>query len=411
MCRKVLNVFLSLAVAALLVGCGSAVLPVEEQEEVSPTPTPVATDSSMEIPVKKKTPEEIRAAYIADYKMRYVTSVLMQLPPIPTDAELERMKIEEWQQTPYQDPEDELINYCHSQSDMVMKQLLTDYPTDDYLGNEENRVLKKIYDGQTGREINGGPDAVTIGYETGYWRITNCEYYSMAFYANGEDSNSIRILYLCDLYHYVLNDQDNLAEQRDDTELTTENSTVKEFPNSFLMVTMNDVCPNDASDTFGQSQKFMPEVLLFTDFESAIKSIENPNHTFEDLYLNKDFTGSIVNGYEGQPIVTMPDLVGKYIDVSRPENVRELDSLGITNYEVEWQENDGSMVPYSILSCNIEPGTLVDITDDSENAKIIVTVADRITDSATTNDDESISASASDAEDTEPSTESVDTTT
>lgn len=180
MCRKVLSIFLSLAVAATMAGCGSAVLPVEEQEEPAPTATPVATDSAgMEIPVKEKTEEEIRAAYIADYKMRYVTSVLMQLPPIPTDAELERLKIEEWQQTPYQDPEDELINYCRSQSDMVVKEFLADYPTDDYTANEENRVLKKIYDGQTGREVNGGPDAVTIGYETGYWRITNCEYYSI----------------------------------------------------------------------------------------------------------------------------------------------------------------------------------------------------------------------------------------
>lgn len=414
MCRKVLSIFLSLAVAATMAGCGSAVLPVEEQEEPAPTATPVATDSAgMEIPVKEKTEEEIRAAYIADYKMRYVTSVLMQLPPIPTDAELERLKIEEWQQTPYQDPEDELINYCRSQSDMVVKEFLADYPTDDYTANEENRVLKKIYDGQTGREVNGGLDAVTIGYETGYWRITNCEYYSMAFYENGGDSNSIRILYLCDLYHYVLNDQDNLAEQRDDTELTTENSTVKEFPNSFLMVTMNDICPNDASDTFGQSQKFMPEVLLFTDFESAIKSVENPSHTFEDLYLNDDFTGSIVNGYEGQPIVTMPDLVGKYIDVSRPDNVRELDDLGIANYEVQWKENDGSLVPYSILSCNIEPGTLIDITDDSEDSKIIVTVADRAPDATAADEEDETSEpmTESEANGSDSSEDSTDSTT
>ena len=59
MCRKVLSIFLSLAVAATMAGCGSAVLPVEEQEEPAPTATPVATDSAeMEIPVKEKTEEE-----------------------------------------------------------------------------------------------------------------------------------------------------------------------------------------------------------------------------------------------------------------------------------------------------------------------------------------------------------------
>lgn len=46
MCRKVLSIFLSLAVAATMAGCGSAVLPVEEQEEPAPTATPVATDAT-----------------------------------------------------------------------------------------------------------------------------------------------------------------------------------------------------------------------------------------------------------------------------------------------------------------------------------------------------------------------------
>lgn len=377
--KKILAGLMAAVMACMMAGC--TVLPVEESQTPVDSEVTASSETQEEnengIIVKEKTEEEIRAAYIENYKMRYVVGMLMHLPPIPTNAELERMEMEEKQQTPYATAEKELINYCRNQSDLAIKDFLSDYPTDDYSAGEEGRTLKKIYDGQTGKEINGGTEAITIGYETGYWRITNCEYYNMAFYSNDKDKNSVRLLYLCNLYHYVMETQENLAAQSDDTELTTDNSKVDEYENAFLVVTMDNVCPKDTSDTFGKSQNIKPEVLLFTDYESAIKSIEKPTHTFSDLYLSDGMTGSIVNGYIGQPIVTMPDLVGKYIDVSRPDNIKELDDLGITNYEVEWKENDGSYVSYSILESSVAAGTLVDITDDSSENQIIVTVAEK----------------------------------
>lgn len=382
--KKIAVVFLTAVLAFCLTAC--SVLPVEETSEPTATTAPVSSQLPEEdnsIIVKEKTEEEIRAAYIETYKLRYVVGMLMHLEPIPTNAELERMEKEKEQVTPYTSPETELVNYCRNQGDAAVKEFLEDYSTDDYYNGEADRTLKKIYDGQTGREINGGTEAVTIGYETGYWRITDCEYYSMAFYTNEKDENSVRLLYMCNLYHYVLETQENLAEQSNDTELTTDNSKVDEYENAFLMVTMDDVCPKNTSDTFGVSQNIKPEVLLFNDYETAIKSIENPAHTFSDLYLSEDMKGSIVNGYIGQPIVTMPDLIGKYIDVSRPKNVKELDDLGITNYKVEWKENDGTYVPYSILECNVEPGTLINITDTSKENQIVITVADKASTEAT----------------------------
>lgn len=378
--KKVIATILSIISLFVLVGC--SVLPVEEgYESGSSMKTDADIDAETGMIIREKTPEEERAAYIEDYKLRYVFGMLMHLEPIPTNAELERMEAEKRQQTPYTTADQELVNYCRSQADMAVKAFLSDYSTDAYAENEASRTLKKIYDGQTGREINGGSEAVTIGYETGYWRITDCEYYNTVFYTNEKDSNSVRVLYLCNLYHYVMETPDNLAASQNDTELTTENSKVDEYENAFLMVTLNDVCPKDVSDTLGTSQKILPTVLLFTDYETAVKSIENPNHTFSELYLSEDEkTGSVVNGYVGQPIVSMPELVGKYIDVSRPNNVKELDDLGITNYAVEWKENDGSYIPYSILDCNVTVGTLVDITDSSRENKIIVTVASKATD-------------------------------
>lgn len=378
--KKVIATILSIISLFVLVGC--SVLPVEEgYESGSSMETGADIDAETGMIIREKTPEEERAAYIEDYKLRYVFGMLMHLEPIPTNAELERMEAEKRQQTPYTTADQELVNYCRSQADMAVKAFLSDYSTDAYAENEASRTLKKIYDGQTGREINGGSEAVTIGYETGYWRITDCEYYNTVFYTNEKDSNSVRVLYLCNLYHYVMETPDNLAASQNDTELTTENSKVDEYENAFLMVTLNDVCPKDVSDTLGTSQKILPTVLLFTDYETAVKSIENPNHTFSELYLSEDEkTGSVVNGYVGQPIVSMPELVGKYIDVSRPNNVKELDDLGITNYAVEWKKNDGSYIPYSILDCNVTVGTLVDITDSSRENKIIVTVASKATD-------------------------------
>lgn len=373
--KKVMAAVLAVILTLALAGC--SVLPVEEgRDSGSSVETNTSIDAETGMIIKEKTPEEERAAYIEDYKLRYVFGMLMHLEPIPTNAELERMEAEKRQQTPYTTADQELVNYCRSQADMAVKAFLSDYSTDAYTANEASRTLKKIYDGQTGREINGGSKAVTIGYETGYWRITDCEYYNTVFYTNEKDSNSVRVLYLCNLYHYVMETPDNLAASQNDTELTTENSKVDEYENAFLMVTLNDVCPKDVSDTLGTSQNILSTVLLFTDYETAIKSIENPNHTFSELYLSEDEkTGSVVNGYIGQPIVSMPELVGKYIDVSRPNNVKELDDLGITNYAVEWKENDGSYIPYSILDCNVAVGTLVDITDASRENKIIVTVA------------------------------------
>lgn len=378
--KKVIATILSIISLFVLVGC--SVLPVEEgYESGSSMETDADIDAETGMIIREKNPEEERAAYIEDYKLRYVFGMLMHLEPIPTNAELERMEAEKRQQTPYTTADQELVNYCRSQADMAVKAFLSDYSTDAYAENEASRTLKKIYDGQTGREINGGSEAVTIGYETGYWRITDCEYYNTVFYTNEKDSNSVRVLYLCNLYHYVMETPDNLAASQNDTELTTENSKVDEYENAFLMVTLNDVCPKDVSDTLGTSQKILPTVLLFTDYETAVKSIENPNHTFSELYLSEDEkTGSVVNGYVGQPIVSMPELVGKYIDVSRPNNVKELDDLGITNYAVEWKENDGSYIPYSILDCNVTVGTLVDITDSTRENKIIVTVASKATD-------------------------------
>ena len=371
--RKFKAVLATILACLVLAGC--SVLPEEDAPEKEPEKE-APTSTVMEVPEREASEEDVRSAYISEFKLRYLFNMLIKLPPIPTNAELEQMRIEREQSMPYKEPAEELVRYCRNQADKAVQDFLADYSSEAYEDNEENRTLKKIYDGVTGREINGGLEAMTIGYETGYWRVTDCSYYNSAFFTNG-DHNSIRLLYRCSMFHYVLNSKENLAQSTDTSELTTGNSTVNAYDNAFLVVTMTDITPNDVGDDLGRPVGFEEKVLLFTDYDAAIASFSTPQHTFKELYLPKGSEGSIVNGYKGEPLVFMPDLSDKYIDVSRPENVRELDELGITNYTVKWVENDGSYIPYSILSCSVAPDTIVDITDMSRESNIIVEVADR----------------------------------
>lgn len=143
--KKILAGLMAAVMACMMAGC--TVLPVEESQTPVDSEVTASSETQEEnengIIVKEKTEEEIRAAYIENYKMRYVVGMLMHLPPIPTNAELERMEMEEKQQTPYATAEKELINYCRNQSDLAIKDFLSDYPTDDYFAGEESRTLKK----------------------------------------------------------------------------------------------------------------------------------------------------------------------------------------------------------------------------------------------------------------------------
>lgn len=361
--KKIIAIMAAGLAAILLVAC--SVLP-EEQAASEPT--------DAEGP--QMTAEEARASFINDYTLRKLSDMLFQLPPIPTNAELERMEAERLRATPYQNAEQALIDFCRVQADNAVKQFFADYPTENYEARKDERILSCIYDGRSGREVNGGLTPLTIGQDTGYWRVTDCEYYSTVFYSNGE-SNAPRVLYRCNVYHYVLNGGGNLAEAVDDSVLTAENSTVKEYPNMFLVVSLKDVCPNDTLDPAIGVEKILPEVLAFENYDDMMSSFMSPMHSFSDLYIPKDSTGNVVNGYTSQPIVAMPALVGRYIDVSQPDKVQELEAIGVKNYVVKWVENDGSLVPYSIQATSLEEGTVIDITDMSRDAQIVVEVAEK----------------------------------
>lgn len=378
-CKTVITSVLILSMAAIMfTGCASSVLPVESQAESSS----VAVDTNG----NELNGEQLYEAKIEESKMRQLTDYVMTLAPIPTNEEIAQRAAEHQQSQPYLEADADLINFCSSESGNAMADFMKDYPSDSYVSNESNRILKKIYDGQNDKEVNGGVDLQTIGFETGYWRVTDCSYYNLVF-LNNAAHNSVRVLYRCKMFHYVLNEQENLADSMDKTELTADNSTVNEYDNAFLVVTLTDICPKDIQNASEGNSKISSEILMFTDYNSALTSFTAPKHTFKDLYLSEDYKGSVVNGYVGEPLVVMPDLVGKYIDVSMPKKVKELDALGITNYSVEWAENDGSSVPYSILSTSVAAGSVVDITDTNEDSTITVTVADKVSEEAQSNSD------------------------
>lgn len=70
----------------------------------------------------------------------------------------------------------------------------------------------------------------------------------------------------------------------------------------------------------------------------------------------------------------MPDLIGHYIDISRPDQIAELDAVGI-RYRVVWEEAKDATTPsYSIISTSVKPGTVVDITDLSATLIDVVVV-------------------------------------
>ena len=83
--KKVIATILSIISLFVLVGC--SVLPVEEgYESGSSMETDADIDAETGMIIREKTPEEERAAYIEDYKLRYVFGMLMHLEPIPTNA-------------------------------------------------------------------------------------------------------------------------------------------------------------------------------------------------------------------------------------------------------------------------------------------------------------------------------------
>ncbi len=358
--RIITNLVLLVMCCLLLTGCFNAI------PEVSPQTTAI--------------PPEISAALAereSDAKMmKYLVDFLMHLEPILSEEEQAKLDAEQRQKMPYRASSPELVNYCTSHANAQMTEFLNDFTSEKYELRKQSRALKQIYDGETGVEINGGIEPKIIGFETGYWRITDCNYYNLAFFSNKEH-NSVRVLYRCNLYHYLQKKADDLTNAPQNTEvMTTENTDVQEYENAFLVVTINNVCPVNINEPFTVlPQEMRPEVLMFKDYESAIKSFKEPKHTIKELYLTKDYEGSVVNGYIGKPLVTMPDLVGQFVDVSQPDNVVALDELGITNYKVVWEENDGSKVAYSILSTNKEAGSIVDITDSNASNCIEVVVA------------------------------------
>lgn len=358
--RIITSLVLVVMCCLLLTGCFNVI------PEVSPQATAIPPEISAALKERE-----------SDAKMmKYLVDFLMHLEPILSEEEQAKLDAEQRQKMPYRASSPELVNYCTSHANVQMTEFLNDFTSEKYELRKQSRALKQIYDGETGAEINGGIEPKIIGFETGYWRITDCNYYNLAFFSN-KDHNSVRVLYRCNLYHYLQKKTDDLTNAPQNTEvMTTENTDVQEYENAFLVVTINNVCPVNINDPFTVlPQEMRPEILMFKDYESAIKSFKEPKHTIKELYLTKDYEGSVVNGYIGKPLVTMPDLVGQFVDVSQPDNVVVLDELGITNYKVVWEENDGSKVAYSILSTSKEAGSIVDITDSNASNCIEVVVA------------------------------------
>ena len=75
--------------------------------------------------------------------------------------------------------------------------------------------------------------------------------------------------------------QDNLAQDNSNVELTTENSTVTEFDNVFLVVTQKDVRPADITADTSSETRIDDVCLMFSSYDSAMDSFTNPKHTFE----------------------------------------------------------------------------------------------------------------------------------
>lgn len=255
-----------------------------------------------------------------------------------------------------------------------MRALLADYPSEAYKDNMDTRSLKTILNGLSGETVNGGYITDKATERSGYWRITNCVYYNSFFFTDGQD-NTTRILFKASMYHYALKENENLAEATDPSELTTENSEITEYENSFLVVAIDSVSLTNLNERTLSEDQVRENVLFFENYDAAISSFTEGDLKAEEWKIPETYQMLLIDGYKGKPIVQMPELVGRYIDISTPENIKELDDLGVTNYEVKWVDNDGSLVAYSIVSCTKDPGALVDITDGSRESRITVEVA------------------------------------
>ena len=256
----------------------------------------------------------------------------------------------------------------------LMREFLADYSSEEYLNNMGNRALKTILNGRTGETLNGGYITDRESEKAGYWRVTNCTYYNLFFFTDGTD-NTARVLFKADMFHYTLKETENLAEQTDPTDLTTENSKIAEHNNCFLIVAIDSVSRADLAEGTIPAEQIRENILFFGSYDTAESSFSGGKLKVEEWKIPEEFQPQIIDGYLGKPIVQMPDLVGRFIDISNPDNVKELDDLGITNYRVIWVDNDGSMVAYSIVSCSRDPGAMIDITDTSRDATITVEVA------------------------------------
>ena len=198
--------------------------------------------------------EKATKLLIKTVRLQTQVDTLMQMQPMMTAEEKAKAEIETAKQTPYTEVSTDLTSYCRKQTEYAMQEFFKDYTGSSYEENEDNRLIYKIYSGENEMEINGGLTPQRIGTETGYWRITDCSYYNSVFFTNGKN-NIIKSLFRCTAYHYTLNDtQDNLAQDDSSVELTTENSTVTEFDNVFLVVTQKDVRPADiTADTSSEN--------------------------------------------------------------------------------------------------------------------------------------------------------------
>lgn len=367
---------LSCIAAGCVLLCGCNVLPEEDAASSSSATsqsTVVSTTSDSNTTTTENT--EFTKADAKKYVLNAEITALMKLPPMLSEEEKTKLDAEKALVTPYTEADEDLVDYCRIKTTEAVNEFLEDYPSEDYTNNKDNRVLSMLYDGQTTAEINGGLNTVKIGSTAGYWRFADCSYYNMIFFADEEnEKNIVKSLFRCNAYYYSLNDASNLVNGAIGEEVTTDNSTITEYKDVFIVVSQNDVTPQEVSKD--ENGGFINDkCLMFKSYDEAVNSFRSPAHTFEDLYIGEEYSMTIMDGYKGRPIVTMPDLTGKYIDVSLPENVRELDELNITNYKVEWVDNDGSLVPYSIQSSSIAPGTSIDITDTSKDSQIVVTVA------------------------------------
>lgn len=301
---------------------------------------------------------------------RYQVDVF--LSRTPTLHEQAWAKDEMERQQPIQQYSEDAVAQGLAAAEKAMDEFVSDFATDRFSSNAEQRTIKLLYGGDGSGVLNGGTTPQKNGGNTEYWRIADCEYYNQFFFAPsiGGDSNMVKILFRCNLFAYRLKEGASVTT----SVLTSENADIIEYDDAFLVLTIRNVSEENLALVDAAPYDIAENLLAYPTYEKAVAGFHDVPAGLESLQIPSNCEdGVLVDGYVGKPYVTMPAIVGQYIDISRPNSVDTLEALGI-RYKVTWVKNDGTMTPYSILSTSVAPGTVIDITD-SDAPAVEVTVA------------------------------------